>query len=629
MDFFARQARAREQSQRLVALFVTCVIAVALGVAMALTTVFVGVTRGARMGAFTPGWLAAHWQLPVACVFLTVTVILIGAAVKTIQLGGGGAYVARSLGADPIATDTRDPARRRLLNVVEEMSIASGVPVPRVYLMEHERGLNAFTAGYTPADAVLAVTRGAMERFDRDELMGVVGHEFSHILNGDTRLNMQLIGMVGGLFALATLGRVMARVDSGTRRGSWLGLTGGILVALGFGGYLAGRWIQAAISRQREFLADASAVQFTRDPTGLRNALVKIGALDIGSRLESNAAADVAHMLFASGLAGPFDTHPPVVERIRALDPSFQPDEFARVAARLAAEPWPPVRPVVVETGVPPANAIIPVEPARIAALVGNPAPEHVEVARSLRADVPDELRLAMTQPRGATAVLMALTLDEEAGVRNRQLDVLRGELGEELARDAAGHYAQLSGLAPIQQLAMLQRAVPALARLPQADRERIITSIDAMIGAGGSIGISAYARGRVARVQLTDQLAPRAARDVLVIADVVRDLQTLLSTLARFGHAESAAAERAYDAGMEVMLPDAHPRYAPSEPWIAPLDQALDRLDRLTPVAKQRLVEALVTTVALDGRVTSQEAELLRTICATLHCPLPPLLAQ
>jgi hypothetical protein len=279
----------------------------------------------------------------------------------------------------------------------------------------------------------------------------------------------------------------------------------------------------------------------------------------------------------------------------------------------------------VVETGVPPANAIIPVEPARIAALVGNPAPEHVEAARSLRVDVPDELRLATTQPRGATAVLMALTLDGEADARNRQLDVLRRELGEQLARDAAGYYAQLSGLAPIQQLPMLQRAVPALARLPQADRERIIASIDAVIRAGGSIGISAYARARVARVQLTDQLAPRAACDVLVVADVVRDLQTLLSTLARFGHAESAAAERAYDAGMEVVLPDAHPRYAPPEPWTAPLDQALSRLDRLAPVAKQRLVEALVTTVALDGRVTIQEAELLRTICATIHCPLPP----
>src|SRR5687768_7552256 len=347
MDFFARQAATRRQSRWMVFLFILAVIAIVIAID------FVAVTTVAILSVQEDGGLLASPDMslsryPLVILFTTVVVlgtIGISSVARTVSLAAGGGKVAEQLGGTRVGADTTDPLKKRLRNVVEEIAIASGVPVPQVYVLEREAGINAFAAGYSPANAAIAVTRGALVNLDRDELQSVIAHEFSHVLNGDMRLSTRMIGPLFGLTVIARVARMILRFaprGGGGRKGG-----GGILViflaalvvlALGWIGLFFGRLIQAAVSRHRESLADASAVQFTRDPQGLRNALVKIGALGAGSRIVDADAEEVAHLLFAEGIRRAFATHPPLVERIREIDPSFQPAEFEAARRRMSGE---------------------------------------------------------------------------------------------------------------------------------------------------------------------------------------------------------------------------------------------------------------------------------------------------
>jgi Zn-dependent protease with chaperone function len=334
MNFFERQNEARRASRRLVILFGLAVLAVIAAVDFVLFAVM------ARLTANQPGydvsitgWMAAHPGTVVGTTLAVLAVIALASFYKTMVLGGGGGVVARSLGGVRVSADTTDPLQRRLLNVVEEMAIASGVPMPEVYLLEHETGINAFAAGHNPSNAAIGVTRGTLATLNRSELQGVIAHEFSHILNGDMRLNLRLMGLLFGLLVIALIARTMMRGATYFRGDKKGGAAIVLVIALavlvvGYVGLFFGRLIQAAVSRSRESLADASAVQFTRDPTGLRGALVKIGAATSGSKIGNPEVEEVAHMLFAPGMRRLFATHPPLLERLEAIDPHFDPKEI-------------------------------------------------------------------------------------------------------------------------------------------------------------------------------------------------------------------------------------------------------------------------------------------------------------
>jgi Zn-dependent protease with chaperone function len=353
MNFFQHQEAARRASRRLVILFALGVLAVVVAINIVVLYVLATAEQHGvvltnpelRHTGFLPdfaAWAAARPGTILVTTLVVLGVIGLASLYKTVVLGGGGGVVARSLGGVRISPDTTDPQQRRLLNVVEEMAIASGVPMPEVYLLEQESGINAFAAGHNPANAAIGVTRGTITTLNRAELQGVIAHEFSHILNGDMRLNLRLMGLLFGLLVIAMIGRTVLRLGSGSRNSKDKGLGPVMVVAfavliIGYVGLFFGRLIQAAISRHREQLADASAVQFTRDPTGLRGALVKIGALSSGSRIANPEVEEVAHMLFAPGMRRMFATHPALEDRIKAIDPQFDPKEFDRVRARMAA----------------------------------------------------------------------------------------------------------------------------------------------------------------------------------------------------------------------------------------------------------------------------------------------------
>ena len=636
MNFFARQTEARSQSRRLVLLFVLALLAVMLAVNFVLLAVLASAEAETLVLPDT-AWIAAHPGSVVFGTLLVLAVVGFSSLYKSAVLRSGGGVVARSLGGTRLERDARDPLRRRLHNVVEEMSIASGVPMPEVYVLEQEPAINAFAAGHSPANAAIAVTRGALERLNRAELQGVIAHEFSHILNGDMRISTRLIGLVFGLVVIALIGRTVLRFSrhSGNRKGgvAIIALAAVVVMLLGYLGVFLGRLIQAAIARRREALADSSAVQFTREPQGLRGALVKIGGFDQGSRIQDVGAEEVAHMLFAAGMQRLFATHPPLIERIKALDPSFRESEFARVnldpqvalgsgGEHVTSESMPALDGAL--SGL--SSAPLAVKAGAVAQAVGNPGTRDVQAAQALARSLPDELLSNLEGPGRAVGLLLALVLDPKPEVRARQLALVTERLGEQALTLIQRAESAARQLLPIQRLPVLQTLFPALRRLPREDRRRIVDGLNRLILVDGRIEIFEYALGTLARVYLRDELQPLPNSRARRLDQVEVELQVVFSTLAWHGALEEAAARRAYELGMHHVLPMRRPPYSPPPGWPAALDRALKHLDQLLPAAKEQLVEALVKTISHDQRLTVEEAELLRAICASLHCPLPPL---
>ena len=643
MDFFGRQAAARRASKWLVALFVLAVGAVVVAV-NAVVLIVVAIFAADAPTAVVPdgGWLAAHPGTMALTTLAVLGVISIAGLYKTATLSAGGGAVATSLGGERVAPNTTDPLRRRLLNVVEEMAIASGVPVPAVYVLEREAGINAFAAGHNPSNAAITVTRGALVHLNRAELQGVIGHEFSHVLNGDMRLNTRLIGLLFGLLVLAMIARLVLRFGPRGRVGRKNGGAGIILLAalavllLGYIGLFFGRLIQAAVSRRRESLADASAVQFTREPGGLRDALVKIGALAEGSTLAEADAEEVAHMLFAPGMNRWLATHPPLVERIRAIDPRFDTAEFEVVRKRMLrnAETIDELSETRTQADATRRlgallSGSVALAPAAVADLVGNPGTAQLQAARDLNHALPAAIENATRQPGQAAALFLALAIDGNVDTRARQLAFISQELGTRSAEAVEGFLPAVDGLPAVQRMPVLSRAFPALRQFGHRERERLLAVLNALLLREGNVPVFAYALRKLAQVQLRDELEPRTRPGGLSLPGASDELQVLFSVLADSGQPDPTQARQAYEAGMQQLLPQRVPDFQRSANWSSQLDLALNRLDRLTPSGKEALVEALVRTISYDQRMTVEEAELLRAVCATVHCPLPPLVAQ
>jgi Zn-dependent protease with chaperone function len=631
VDFYSHQAAARRQSQGLVWMFLLAVAGVVLALDLVFFTWFGAGGEDGEPGLGPLGFVAAHPGFALFWTLLIVGVIGCASLFKSLQLRSGGGVVATSLGGVRLEPDTTDPKRRRLRNVVEEMAIASGVPVPEIYVLEGETGINAFAAGHTPANAAVAVTQGALDRLNREQLQGVIAHEFSHVVNGDMRLNLQLMGMVFGLLVVAIIGRTVLRFAprGGKKGGGALLLAALAVMLLGYAGLFAARIIQAAVSRQREKLADASAVQFTRNPGGLKDALLKIAGLDAGSKLQSPKTDEVAHMLFAPGLSPLFATHPSLAERIKTLDPGFDVRSLPRLAAEVALVPididdFAASEPLVAHAA--PAGADVAADPKGIAAQVGQVDTLQIERAQALRLAFPAGFRDFAVTPAAARTLVLGLLLSRDQDVLNRQLTTLANSLDPAALAATRRGLDWLARLPAMLRLPALQAVYPALRRLPVAERHALCALCDALITADARIDVFEFCLARLLETLLRDELEPRAPHGPLRLAECAAELRLLFCVLAAAGANDETQARAAFGAGIvPLQLQDA--RYAVASAWQRELGPALARLDMLRPRDKQVLIEGLVRTVAHDQVLSVAEAELLRTVCAILHCPLPPLL--
>jgi Zn-dependent protease with chaperone function len=649
MNFFAHQDQARRQTRRMLWLFALAVVAIVAAIDCVLVIALgIGSASHANGGVGWGGLFAVS--------AFVVLVIGLGSLYRTASLRGGGGVVARQLGAVPVPTDTGNFAYRRLRNVIEELAIAAGVPVPEIFVLEDEVGINAFAAGYAPTDAAVTVTRGALDKLTREELQGVIGHEFSHILNGDMRLNIRLIGVVFGILVVATIGRKIAEISSrGRSRDSggfvFLGIA---LLAVGYIGVVFGRVIKASISRQREFLADASAVQFTRQTDGIAGALKKLGSLAEGSRLASSDTEEVAHMLFGDGVgySALFATHPPLTARILRLDPAFRAEEFQAIAAAwsqpclvrdsaseseradISIAGFAPVGAVAptreaMASALPAAGAKVRLSPQAVAHQVGNLGNDDRAAARHIHATIPDRLREAAWQPEQAMALVFALLLNDETDVRAGQLDLLRAHYDPGTCAAVEGLAADLADLHPMQRLPLAALAFPALRRRPRTQLTTFMIVLRQLTDADRRVTLDEYCLARLIGLQVMDSLNPAATQVIgrTKLPEVAVELKDVLAIVAKYGHDDAAAAQRAYVLGLQEVLPDVPATYAPPDEWAFALDRALPKLDLLAPAGKELVVRALTRAISADGMVSVAEAELLRTICAALHCPLPPLL--
>jgi Zn-dependent protease with chaperone function len=628
-DFFERQAVARRNTKWLVVMFVLAVIGI-LATTFAVTAVGIGTAAG-----------EVPIQFPIAACVGTLAIIAGGTLFKVIQLRGGGSVVAERLGGSRLYPNSTDEVERRLLNVVEEMALASGVPVPPVFLLNDEQGINAFAAGYSSSDAVIGVTRGCAGQLTRDQLQGVIAHEFSHILNGDMRLNLRLIGVLHGILLMGLVGRELLRVGAfsgGGRRDSksggsamYLLLMGLAFMVLGFVGVLFGNLIKAAVSRQREYLADASAVQFTRNPGGIAGALKRIGAAVAGSKLLNPRAAEASHMYFAAGISSMFSTHPPLDDRIRRIDPQwngkYPPAIPAEAATGLESEAAAGFAAKVRGDAVDVYGKPVPVQVVRHAVeQVANPTKTHQEYARELLAAMPPEVVESAHDPYGARALIYASLLDRDADVRAVQLRALQK------ASDRNVFELTLRLVPPVNQLDVRARlpvvdmTLPALRALSRSQYEVFSRCFVQLVEADQRIGLFEWTLHQILLRHLRPQFESVRPQPIKYygLQRLAEQCSVLLSTLA---HASQHDDRRAFDAGARHLGEVAVRLMSPADCTLDRLSDVLTELALTAPKLRQRLVDACASCICADATVEVKEAELLRAICDMLDCPMPPLL--
>lgn len=644
MNFFEQQHVARRNTHLMVVLFVLAVVGVVIAMDAFIASIFV-------VFEITTLPDDAHYRLidvfrsVPAQVYLwgaivTFTLIVVESIRQTFKLRAGGEAIVAAFGARRVAPDTGDPLERRLLNVVEEMAIASGVRVPAAYVLDKEPGINAFAAGFNVSNSVVAVTRGTLETLNRDELQGVIGHEFSHIINGDTSLNIRMMGVLAGIVVIGSLGLYIIRCafEADDIRGFIAIFAAGVTVCIiGFTGLFFARLIKASVAREREFLADSSSVQFTRNPDAIAGALDRIRASERGTLIHHRYAEEVSHMFFGQSInvwfSGLFATHPPIDERIRRVSPGFQPARYRKERPAQAAEDADadiPAAAVGFAAGAAPSSAgargndaahAWGRSTAESAALVGALDAGKLDVAQRLLAALPPGLRERMQNADGACAAVIALLLAAKDSVMEEQLAAAR----------AAGAIAKdLRGLGPAFHLPVIDLALPAIKSAPADTRSELLKALEAVIYADRRVSLHEFVVLTLMRSQLGQRPAA-AAPKLKTIADARAQITLLLSLVAYAGCQPGAEGDREFAAAFragatEMGLGDASPAGRDAIQLDA-AGAALEKLRGLAPLLKAVLVKGLFAAVAADGTIRVMEAELMRMVGAVLDCPLPPLL--
>ncbi len=638
MDFFEAQDRAKRNTGKLVLLYIMAVLGIIASIYFITLILFHTQVKTAESAEWWhPGWLFV-------VTLIVLATITIGTMFRVSQLRKGGSAVAQLLGGRKVEPSTTHTLERRLMNIVEEMSIASGLPVPDVFVLDNEENINAFAAGFGTKDAAVGVTLGALEQLTRDELQGVIAHEFSHIFNGDMRLNIRLIGILNGILLIHVMGMIIMRsvlYSGGARvRRSSGGKDGGgnaaiaiivfglSLIIIGYIGMIFGRMIQSAISRQREYLADAAAVQYTRNPDGLAGALSKIGAKKKGAEIQDGHAMEMSHLFFASSFHSALDliyaTHPPIDKRIKAINPSFGAGDKASEKIRdqyrtdhvsgsaSGGEP----------RGVGGHTALT---PEVILAAIGTLDAGHVQMAGKLLSEIPGELKEAAHEPMAAEALIYALVFS----AAQRSPDDVPGwfleKAGHGMAEETYQLIQKLSGSKREWYLPLAELALPALRHMSKDQYQTFRSVLEKSVTGEGSDNLFAFALEKMVVHQL-DAAFSESKKPVIRhhhFKSLQNELAILLSALAY----ESNDAEAAFNAGLKPVqkLLKGEMVLLPKEKCtLSDLDIALDELEASANPVKKYVLSAAIHTITADKKITTEEKELVRAVSEALDSPIP-----
>ncbi len=652
MNFFEHQDRARRNTRYLILLLIAAVFSLVIITTLLFATLayFGEENRSETTQTVWQGII--HSISPVTFLWIALgvsIVVLLGSLFRFVQLRSGGKAVAEAMGGRLLAGNTQDADERKILNVVEEMAIASGTAVPPVYLIEEE-SINAFAAGYHPQDAVIGITRGCIQSLSRDELQGVIAHEFSHVFHGDMRINMRLISLLYGILVIGLIGEFLIRI-SGNRSVSrsnnkdnspaaLLALGVGLLV-IGYTGIFFGNLIKSAVSRQREFLADASAVQFTRNPEGIAGALKKIGGSSYGSELKNEHAAEFSHMYFGQGVKSFFNlmaTHPPLEERIKRIQPNwngeFSEGVYIRRKTSEATETDAAIKEEllkvvsafdgnVVTKAVNETTPQTRIDIEQTLAQIAKPTQGQIGYARARLSEIPESLKSATRESFSARAIIFGLLLDRHAQTAQHQLALLSEHLPENefqqlrpLISEASSQHAGL-------RLPLIELCLPALKQLSTDQHNGFLECLNVLINADKKISLMEWALHRI--VLHNNYHAPSSDHN-RTLQQLQNECGVLLSTLAHAGATNPGDAQDAF-ARAQAELQLTIELLPKDKTRLADLDQALDQLNRVKPLQKPQLLKAMSQCVLQDNRVTIVEAELFRAIADSLDCPVPPLI--
>ena len=645
MDFFESQDVARRKTGRLVGLFGLAVVLIVLSI-YAVSMIAMGFA-GAKLQGDNPGGAGPGFQIwdPLVALAAGGGALLViggGTLYKLAELRAGGRVIAEQMGGKLLAHDTASGAERQLLNIVEEMALASGTPVPPVYLLDRERGVNAFAAGYRPEDAVIGVTRGAAEALSRDQMQGVIAHEFSHILSGDMRTNIRLIGVLHGILIIGVTGATVLRMAaySGVGRSSdrknnpipllviGLGLT-----VVGYIGVFFGSWIKAAVSRQREYFADAAAVQFTRNPAGIGGALKVIGGARSGSSVASPAAAEASHMFFGQALRGGlysmFASHPPLKDRIKRIEPSWDGSMIETVvpsAGPGSASGRSPVTAGFAGAATRGRGEPMGVAAAALVGSAGNVADRHLAYSRRTLSRIPESLRDAAHEPFAARAVVLALLLDMDVQVQAEQVKLIeRGD--RPLASEVRRLWRDVAGLDRELRLPLIEIALQPLRSLSPTQASGFRSQLEGLIRADDRVSTFEWILHRIVTRTIAGGNEQRKSRvRYYGLGQLGGHLGVLLSTLAATGHHDQAEAEGVFRSGAASLTGVTVPFKTKSELTLKALDQALTELEGTAPKLKKHVLSACAAVIAHDRTITPGEAELFRAVAESLGVPIPPV---
>lgn len=646
MDFFEAQERARRITGKLVVLYLVAVVLIILSIYLIAVILF-GYSGQVPSGA-SAGEYLWHPGLLLTVSTIIIITILIGTLFRVYQLRRGGSAVAEMLGGRKIESSTNDVKERQLVNIVEEMSIASGLPVPDIYVLDQEENINAFAAGYTSGDAAVGITRGALEQLSRDEIQGVIAHEFSHIFNGDMRLNIRLIGILNGILLLHVLGMILMRstMYSGAMRGGGGGrgkggggnatiaiiLFGLALVIIGYIGMIFGRMIQSAISRQREYLADAAAVQYTRNPDGLAGALRKIGQKKDGGKIKDGHAMELSHLFFArsfhSALDKLFATHPPLEKRIKAIDPAHDKEhEKMKVKIRRNLE-----RSHIAGSAAPDktdglmGSEILPgIRPEVLLGAIGSLDREHLNHAGKLLQSIPVSLRQAAHEPLGAESLVYGLLITSQ-NTHEKTPDWLRETAGDNIADHLDHLLPELNNARRSWYLPLAELSLPALRQMSKSQYRIFRQSVEQLAQADNRISLFEFVLEKMIIRQLDTAFSDRKKPEIRHhhLKTLGEEIAVLLSSLA---HVSADDADKAWQAGVasiEKFLPEGLRLLPREKSSLERLDKALDELAASANPVKKYVLTAAIHCVASDRQITSDEAELLRAVGEALDTPIP-----
>ena len=644
MDFFAHQDDARRRSKLLLFYYLIAVagIIVATHAAVALL-LGISVESDSYPSEVGVDFILRFWNLHLFAVVagIVLIIIAIGTIIKLVMLKGGGHAVATALGGRRASPDTSNLFEKRAINVTEEMAIASGVPVPTLYILDDEDGINAFAAGHTFQDAVVGITKGCATKLTREQLQGVIAHEFSHILNADMKLNIRLIGILNGILGIYVIGRVILRLvmsGSGRRRYSRSSskeggakivffLFGLALFVIGLLGAFFARLIQAAVSRQREYLADASAVQFTRNPNGIAGALKKIGGLGAGSKIESAHASEVSHMFFSDGVTSWFSslfaTHPPLLDRVKRIEPNYS-GEFDRVSDDYEVDVQSENTSAELAKGF--SSHSIKVNPETFPDSIGTIGAESLQRAQEIVWGLPEDLRDLAHTPIGSQAICFILLMLTDSSARARDLNYLDKMLPE--VSPLVRSNLELAKIIQVgQRMPLLDLAIPALRRMEIGEYKVFNECLSGFLQLDSKLSLFEFILVAVLHHSVEREIfkLPNPREEYTATAQILTDLAAVSAALAKSGEESPEDAELSFNAGFdEIGFGGIENYFKYSECSPSEVCQAVNKLALTSPPIKREIVRVLARVVSRDGEIAPAEAELLRGVCESIDCPMP-----